>query len=147
MINLSEDQKIHIWNCLIFNYISCLIAANNTGNTIIREVFLSLIDLVDDTKYKEYVSNSIPRSFYQLKDNYNITKDIQNIRSKLAKRYPKTPSVTERLKQIQRKSKTDGMTARNPKIWGPTMWAVLHWISLMYTESNSKKIKEGKSNL
>jgi len=144
MIKLPEDKKIHIWNCLIFNYISCLLAAN-TDDIVVRVLFLSLIDLVDDddkftSEYKKYIYNSIPDSFYQT-DVDNMTKEMQQIRATVARKYPNTPSIIQRLKHIRQKCRTDAMSPRNPKIWGPTMWSLLHWLSLRYTKKNSKKIE------
>ena len=148
MIKLPNDIKTHIWNCLIFNYIACLLAVNiynspkqkevySSSDT--RKLFLSLIDLVDDTKYKQYVS-----LFHNQKDNnLNITKEMQTIQTKVAETYPNTSSMTinQRVTAILRQCARENITPRNPKIWGPTMWALLHWLSLMYTKKNSKKIK------
>lgn len=149
MIQLQTDIKTHIWNCLIFNYIACLLAVNSYNSpqkkqvyssSDTRKLFLSLIDLVDDTNYKQNVS-----LFYknQKDNNLNITKEMQTIERKVAKLYPNTPSITinQRVKAILRKCKKEQITPRNPTIWGPIMWALLHWLSLMYTKKNSKKIK------
>ena len=119
---------------------ACLLAAD-TQDEIIRLLFVSLIDLVDDTDYKKYVIQNMSPTFYEPVVT-NIRKEIQMIRSKMVKKYPKTPSVSKKIREIKRKWTTDQMTPRNPKIWGPTMWSLLHWVSLNYSKSNSRKIKK-----
>lgn len=148
MIQLQNDNKTHIWNCLIFNYLACLLAVNSYNSlqkkkevyssSDTRKLFFSLIDLVDDTEYKEYVF-----SLYQIDNNLNITQEMQTIQRKVAQIYPNTPSITinQRVNAILRKCARENITPRNPKVWGATMWALLHWLSLMYTKKNSKKIK------
>jgi len=149
MIQLQNDIKTHIWNCLIFNYIACLLAVNSYNSqqkkqvyssSDTRKLFLSLIDLVDDKNYKQNVSFLCE---LQKDNNLNITKEMQTIQRKVAKLYPNTPSITinQRVNAILRKCARENITPRNPKIWGPTMWALLHWLSLMYTKKNSKKIE------
>jgi len=147
MIKLQNDIKTHIWNCLIFNYIACLLAVNSYNSPKQKEVysssdtrklFFSLIDLVDDTEYKEYVFSS-----YKIDNNLNITQEMQTIQTKVAQTYPNTPSKTinQRVTAILGKCARDNITPRNPKIWGATVWSLLHWLSLMYTKKNSKKIE------
>ena len=141
MIRLLEyDQKIQIWNCLIFQYTAYLIAAK-TNENIIRVIFLSLVSLVEDTAYLKSIENIMTPSFYKRK--LNILKEMQTIRKNLKKNkiYNNTPSINGILKEIERKCKIHKMTPKNPNIWGATVWSLLHWISLMYTKKNSLEVK------
>lgn len=43
------------------------------------------------------------------------------------------------------KNETDGSEIRigvNPKLWGPTFWTVLHWVTIGYPDSPSEKVQE-----